>query len=285
MIIYGEYLFLENLITGMIILFFTGKILGEKLNWISLLFCGICCGLYAFILFMEISGLISLLGKVLFSMVIAALAFRRTSLWRTVQGGFVFLAVTVLYGGFAIAILTSFGWVGVTAAAGVYLPPLTYITVTAVAAMSAVMVYFLMNLIRAKRMDERTKVSVKVSIDGSTWFVKGMIDSGNMLRTPFLGSPVCIVRKHLMEKILEGIGDKDRRYTVVPYHSVGVEHGLLEGYRMDEIVIEGEAEKVLRSPVVAVCEENSFFAGESEMDMLLPAIVLERGIYGDDRKA
>lgn len=278
MVIYGEYLFLENLITGMIILFFTGKTLGEKVHPFRMILCGICCGAYGFILFTTIQGIISILGKLLFSIAMVTLAFGKKTLKRTLQNSLIFFVITVLYGGLAIAMITSFGLVGVTAATGIYFPPLTYLSVTAVAAGSAWIIDMLLILLRTKRMEKRTTAVVKMTVDGCTWFMKGLIDSGNALCEPLTGKPVCIVRRDLMDEILKGVELPERRYAVIPYRTIGVDCGVLEGYRVDNLVIEGEKETQLLSPVLAICEEQSFFQEEKDLEILLPGSILERGI-------
>jgi len=279
LVIYGEYLFIENMITGALILSFTAKILGIRLSTPRIILCSACCGGYAFVLFFHMAGLFSIAGKLIFSLAMAVLAFGKASPKRLLQNAAVFLGVTILYGGIAMAILTSFGWTGVTAAAGIYLPPLTYVTITAVASCSAWFVWLLLHIFSVKRLETRTRVKTVITVDRQSWVLQGMIDSGNTLKDPLSGKPVCIVRKTLMENLLLHMEHPERRYTVIPYHSVGVEQGLLDGYRMDKLTVGRE---ILKSPVVAVCEEEHFFRDGQDLEILLPGMMLERGLHGDD---
>jgi hypothetical protein len=76
-VIYAEYLFLENAATGWIILLLTGKVAGIRCNkW--LLFTGsVLCGIYSFVLFLDtLSPVLSLLTKLGFSAVVVFLVFR-----------------------------------------------------------------------------------------------------------------------------------------------------------------------------------------------------------------
>ena len=278
MVIYGEYLFIENMLTGLLILYFTAKILGEPIRLWRFALCGICCGGYAFILFTDIHGLLSLAGKSLFSIAMAFLAFGKASPNRLLRNGFLFFAVTVFYGGIAIAILTSFGWTGVTAVSGVYVMPISYVTITAVAACSAWLVTILLRIIREKRMENRVITEVELELCGHTLQIKGWLDSGNTLKEPITGRPVCIVRPGLMETLLSCMEQPELRYTVIPYHSVGVEKSLLEGYRIDRLVVRG---KSWNSPILAVCEETDFLKKEKDVQILLPGMLLERGLNGD----
>ncbi len=278
MIIYGEYLFLENFITGVILLFFTGKIVGEMPTGLRIFLCGIFSGIYAFVLFLPMGGIISLLGKCAFSLLISFAAFRWKGWKRTLQNGAVFIGTTILYGGIAIALLTSFSWTGVTAAAGVYLPPVTYLTVTAAAVVAALFLWFLLNLMKEKKMEKRFTAEVILIADGKKWSMMGFIDSGNLLTDPITGNPVCIIERKQADLLLESIGTPERRYTLIPYRAVGTDHGILEGYRFDEIHIDG---KSIKSIVVAVSGEQQLFQQDRHFQIILPAALLERGIYGD----
>ena len=137
MVLYGEYLFFENALTGAVILFFTSRILQKRIGIWRYVICSILCGAYAFILFTNLHGLLSFGLKILFSMVIAWLGFGNTSFGNLVRRAAVFMVVTVVYGGIAIALINAFGWTGITAVSGVYMMPATYGIVTVAAVLGA----------------------------------------------------------------------------------------------------------------------------------------------------
>ena len=111
------------------------------------------------------------------------------------------------------------------------------------------------------------------------WRLQGFIDSGNMLREPLSRRPVAVVSRTMMERILSELEDTEVRYTVVPYRSVGVSSGVMDGYRADFVRVDG---RTIKKPVLAVCEDDSFLtAEEGGKQILLPASMLERGIYAN----
>ena len=279
MTIYGEYLFIENFMTGIIILFFTGKILGAKMKPFSTLLCGSCCGLYAFVLFLPLNGIFSWVCKAVFSLLVIFLAFGVRSWKRLVRGGIVFLGVTVFYGGTTIAIITSFRWTSVTAAAGVYLPPLTYITVTAAATAAALFLWILLEILKTRRIEKRRFMETEVIIGDRRWTMKGLIDSGNDLKEPITGRPVSIMDWTQGRKIIEAVEDGASRFTLIPYRGVGVVQGVMEGFRVDRICLDDGT--AIYGAIIALCEEEHFRGREDGMDILLPVSLLERGIYGD----
>ena len=279
MVIYGEYLFLENFVTGIMILFFTGKILGARLRPIPILFCAVCCGAYAFVLFLPFSGLSSWICKGAFSLLMVWVAYHPEHSKKLFYGAAVFLGVTIFYGGIAIAFLTSFSRTGVTAAAGLYLSPLTYCMVTIAAVVAALFLWFLLNILKTKRMECRRIVDVEIQIAGILWKTKGFIDSGNDLREPLTGRPVCVIPRRFAAQLRKKTETPDSRYTVIPYHTVGVDHGLLEGFRTDYIRLSKDI--VVKHAVLAICDEKQFQTMEEGVEILLSSSMLERGIYGD----
>lgn len=282
MSIYGEYLFLENFATGIIILIFTGKILGAKLKVFPIILCGICCGIYAFVLFLSLSGIFSWMCKLAFSFLMIWMAFGVKDRKKLLYGTAVFLGVTIFYGGIAIAFITSFSRTGVTAAAGVYMQPLTYAAVTAAAVCAALFLWFLLDILKTRRMEVRRKIEVELVLGTARWKAKGLIDSGNELTDPLSGKPVCLVHRSFGQKILEDVKDgifTEARYRAIPYRAVGTSRGILDGYRLDAVSFSDGY--VIKNPVIAFCEEEHFYKSDSEIHVLLPSCMLERGIYGD----
>ena len=245
---------------------------------------GICCGAYAFVIFVPLGGLLSWICKGAFSSLMVWAAFRPDNRKKLLYGTMVFLGVTFFYGGIAIAFLTSFSRTGVTAAAGVYLSPLTYVSVTAAATGAALFLWFLLNILKTRRMDGRRIIETELILGTARWKLQGFIDTGNDLTDPLTGGPVCIVDRMLGQRMMKEAGGTDlaeTRYRAIPYRAVGTEQGILDGFRMDAISFPDGF--TVKNPVIAFCEEGHFRGkqGESENQILLPASLLERGIYGD----
>lgn len=83
MVIYGEYLFLENFLTGLIITYFTGRIAGAAAGRLRLLLCGLLCGAFSFTMFAALPGAVTAASKLLFAFAAAAAAFGWQGLRRT----------------------------------------------------------------------------------------------------------------------------------------------------------------------------------------------------------
>lgn len=69
--------------------------------------------------------------------------------------------------------------------------------------------------------------------------VQGLADSGNSLTDPLSGRPVCLIDKVAYEKFLpaEYRRQHPEKFRAIPFHSVGKEHGMLEGFLADQITV------------------------------------------------
>ena len=187
--------------------------------------------------------------------------------------------MTVLYGGTASAFLTGFSWQGTAGPKGMYMPFATYLTVTCAAAAASLFVRLIVDIVKVKRQEARTKVEVTVCMGTEQLHLTGFIDSGNLLREPLSRKPVAVVKAEIMGKLLKAAPDAACRYTAIPYSAVGTEKGIMDGYRADAMVIGG---MTIRNPVLAVCGNCDFPGGEYDRgQILLPESMLERGIYAE----
>ena len=66
--------------------------------------------------------------------------------------------------------------------------------------------------------------------------VEALADTGNCLREPVSGKPVCVLEGEEASRLW----DSSDLFRVVPYHSVGKTKGILKSYLLPELWIEGE---------------------------------------------
>lgn len=88
---------------------------------------------------------------------------------------------------------------------------------------------------------------------GSKITVRALLDSGNSLVEPISGKPVSVIERSLVTKLWE---EEPRIFRVIPYHSIGKQHGILKGYLLPELRVERNGvTKICRDVYIAVCEE------------------------------
>lgn len=111
----------------------------------------------------------------------------------------------------------------------------------------------MIKIIMVCRKDASVFFEVKLSRNGKSVVVKALFDTGNSLVEPISGNIVHIAEYKILKPMLEGDESAKENICVIPYHSVGEEHGMLYGIRMDEMVIliNGEP-RFLYHPIIAI---------------------------------
>ncbi|MGN0377340.1 MAG: sigma-E processing peptidase SpoIIGA [Suilimivivens sp.] len=97
--------------------------------------------------------------------------------------------------------------------------------------------------------------------------VYGLIDTGNGLKDPVSGKEVAV----LEEKVWEGMQKCKRaeKYKIIPFHSIGKENGILEGYQVDQIRIEEKTGfRNLENVIIAVFKGN--ISAKGDYQIILP---------------
>ena len=104
-------------------------------------------------------------------------------------------------------------------------------------------------MLACRRLTETRHIYEVILTEGQENAVyKALFDTGNFLTDPVSGKPVSVVEEtDIMKKWLERYPQK---YKIIPYQSVGKEHGVLEGIVVDELVIQKEKEQVVKKEAV-----------------------------------
>lgn len=96
---------------------------------------------------------------------------------------------------------------------------------------------------------------VMLSYQNKSITTYGFYDSGNCLKDPFTEKGVHIVSEQLMKKL--GL-EKDNP-VLVPYQALGNDAGIIEVYYVDELIVEGEKQRIhLQKCPLGVTKENLF---------------------------
>ena len=299
MVIYGEYLFLENFITGGILLLFTGKLLRCKISKLRLLLGAVLCGAAGFAIFISASPPVGVLIRIGIAGAAVLFGFGgidspKGLLVRTS----VFMALTLVSGGLVMALMLWQKIPSISGAKALYVSPMTYMRLMWAGSLALGFSYWTIRLIRKIRLDMKLCDVAEVEIDGKRFLLKAMIDTGNYLKEPVSGKPVALIAKGAAKKLGDfgspgspesqgNLGDfgspgspkspentKNReRYRLIPFHSVGNRNGMLEGIRTDCIYFRGNQ---IKNAVIAFYDGNF-----EESDIILGRDFLDRGLSGE----
>lgn len=286
MIIYGEFLFLENAVSGAVILMLTGRLCGyrikrgkhgsDKISPLIMTVGSIMCGAYAFVLFVNLHWAVALAGKLAFSAIVVQVVFRPATVKSFGRAVIAFYAVSFLMGGITIAIMYMTGAPGMSANGSLYLYGVKYLYIMVGILASAAIGTWLADNLKEKMHREAVITEIEIHIGEHEWDLKAFIDTGNFLKDPISGYPAVIVSASGERMILNELGDEsESRCCVIPYRSVG-RRGLLYGLRPDYIIVDGME---LRKVVLAFSDDDfAPWNGTDEYDVLLQQQLLERGI-------
>lgn len=94
--------------------------------------------------------------------------------------------------------------------------------------------------------------------------VPGLFDTGNGLIEPVSGKPVAILEEEVWQKMKHA--KRPEKYKIIPFHSIGKENGILEGYEVENIRIEYETgARELSSVLIAVFKGKLSVKGEYQI--------------------
>jgi len=284
LVIYAEYLFIENFIAGLLILLLTGKICGLENSAVRVGIGSIVCGVSAFVIFVEMIPLMAILMKLLisFSIIMISYGKRDMTIKRIMRSIVVFYIVSFVMGGVTIAVMGLRGTQGISSNGFIYTKTPTYITVAAGMAVSYVIMERFIGFLKEKINSERLLREVRIRLGDEEFDLLGYTDTGNHLKDPVMGRPVSVISKSAADAlfIMAGEEEMEKRYCTVPYISAGVRKGMMDGFRVDEMMVISDRGKVsYRSSIFAIYDGDfKERDGVRGFDVLLNRDIVERGV-------
>lgn len=110
--------------------------------------------------------------------------------------------------------------------------------------------------------------TVVIAGDEKPLEVRALIDTGNGLQDPISHKPVAVLDEEVWNNLKRWM--RPEKYKIIPYHSIGKEKGLLEGYEIEKMVVRGSTgEKQFEKVVIAVFKGK--VSGKGSYQMILPS--------------
>ena len=107
------------------------------------------------------------------------------------------------------------------------------------------------------------KCQVTLYLNDTKHTISAIIDTGNSLRDPASGRPVCIISKKEMSMAFAQEKINNVRY--VPYHSVGKQEGVLPAIEVDKMCVHRKEEHWIDKPIIGICDEEISSGGDYAM--------------------
>ena len=255
--IYIDSIFLLNLVMDLYLLLLTVKMLGKTATY-SRIFAGSVVGAAGYCIILCLPG-ISYMLKVLFGMIPVGMLMIKI-VCRTKGIKELFHALGYLYvlsflmGGFitflkgksralqehgdSAAVLAGIGFVGFV---------------------------IFRNLIKAyRKKKENHFCKVNIPGDEGVLTIAALVDTGNGLTDPVSQKPVAILDADEWKNLKRWM--KPEKYKIIPYHSIGKDSGMLEGYEIDTMEVNGSmGRKQFEKVIIAVFKGKVSRKGSYQM--------------------
>ncbi|MBO5416794.1 MAG: sigma-E processing peptidase SpoIIGA [Clostridia bacterium] len=251
--VYVDLLFLINFSMDFLCFFLCAKLLGRKLSLGRALLASALGGIYAnAALFMSLGRILSLLIDIIFCAVMCAVAFYKRGKARSLPLYIlVYFAISMALGGFMTAIFNLLNRADLPLEQGSS-DGISVWMFALLAALSALITLFGGRFFRKKAGQKNAEI--EISYRGKSVRLRGMSDSGNLLREPISGKPCIIADIGALEPIIprkitiaarkknvSALGDMMREdaknIRIVPIKTAGGEGALL-AVRADKITLD-----------------------------------------------
>ncbi len=296
MVIYAEYVFLENFIMNYFILSLTGKFARFKSKRIKFILASSLGALYAFIIFFpSLHFLFSVLMKIACSMLIIIICFTPYHFKDFFRLLGIFYLITLVFGGAGFALFYFSNFNGIISNGIFYITNISVKNIFVSCGVAYILIQFCWSYIQERLSKEKILMDVSIKINDKKVDLKGIIDTGNSLTDPISKYPVIIVEYSAIENILP-IEIKDilldnqafnfdqiiaklsgsswvTRFRMIPYKALGVENGMLIGFKPDNVLIHNDKYyKDIKEIVIAIYNKNLSETGDYKA-LLHPDIV------------
>ncbi|MDE7321500.1 MAG: sigma-E processing peptidase SpoIIGA [Lachnospiraceae bacterium] len=103
-------------------------------------------------------------------------------------------------------------------------------------------------LVLYRRIAGQNIYDVTLTENGENIALRALFDTGNLLCDPVSGKPVSVMEE--TDEIRQWLAKYPQKYRIIPYQSVGNEHGILEGIVVDRMMIQKEEGQVVKKETI-----------------------------------
>ena len=286
MIIYAEYVFLENFIMNYFILSLTGKFAKFKSKRIKFIMASSLGALYAFVIFFpSLHFLFSVLMKIACSMLIIIVCFTPYHFKDFFRLMGIFYLVTLVFGGAGFALFYFNNFNGIISNGIFYIANISIKNIFISCGVAYILIQFSWGYIQDQLSREQILMDVSIEINTKKADLRGIVDTGNSLIDPISKYPVMIVEYNAikdilpteikdilldnkifnLEQIITQLNGSSwvTRFRIIPYRALGTENGMLIGFKPDNVLIYNDKYyRDIKDIIVAIYNRNLSKTGD-----------------------
>ena len=276
MTFYIDLILLENIIMNYIIILATGMICRVDIKQIRILFSSLLGAIYAILTYLiDLQIYTNQITKILISVCMVYIAFNPKKIKNMFKQLLIFYLTSFCFGGAAYYLLYSISPGLIKSINGIFVG----IYPLKIAILGAILGFFVINIsfkiIKNKITKKDMLYDVEIYYKEQKCTIKAILDTGNLLTDPISNVPVIIVegkklKNIIPEVILKNIDivmsdnafkyiedDLKRRFSIIPFSSIGKKNGIIIGFRPDYIKIYTEdGEEIRTKVIVGIYNEN-----------------------------
>lgn len=261
--LYWDLYFIENLILDSVMLLLTLLLMRKRISMRRILiaaFMGAAASTFMLVCGLRF-GLLYILLLLGMGIAMMEIAMKKKQ-WNDIMLGIVYYFTLV----FVFSKLLAGGeWITKNKVSGMV------VAVLVIGGMSAVLFYM---IYQNRKSRQNTIYQVSILEQGRRLDVKALFDTGNALREPISGKPVSILENNVWQAVAEEA--RPERYKIIPFHSIGQEHGILRGMEIDEMIIWTGDRKIVQKQAIIALYEGSLSKDKS-FQMILHQGLLDLG--------
>lgn len=239
MVIYGDILFLENFITGGVLLYLTAVIfrvdLHDHRRVFRMILGSALCGGFSFVIFLSVRTPWNILMEAGFAVLVCLVVFGRR---RLMMRAAAFTLLTCFLGGVTMGLLLAFGHTGMYAPGGIYTGDMKAGVLALFLGASVFAARKIIAVVDRMKFYREHVFTVRIQIGDWEQEVRAFLDTGNGLRDPISGKSVAVASSGLWEHLERSGVISPERFRMIPYSSVGIS-GLLPAVRADVLEFAG----------------------------------------------
>ncbi len=234
MIVYIEYVLLDNFIIDFLILYAVAKILKLRILKLRFLLALVLAVGFAFVTpFLDIAGALLFLVKLLMGAIIVGVAFKLCKVKQFVLAYLCFIFATFLMGGIC------YGLQGFVSGMQILGKQINYQSDFPISLIFVGMAIFYIggkNIYFALR-QKRHNARICATFCGHTLELLALVDSGNQLLDEHTKRPITFISRLKFSSVATGAVDKMRGYEQVICSTVGGKYNVVDTFLVDKLVV------------------------------------------------
>ncbi len=248
MIVYADVIFLENLIINYVILYVTILLTKIKKSNFRILISSALGSAYA-VLSIENNNIFC---KLILSIIMIIIIFPTSNFKKILEILAIFYLISFTTGGTAIALSYFIQEGKINLIEGNVLIKFPILVSSMGVTVGIFLLVFAFKSIKRKISKKDIIYDMEIFLKNKSIKIKALLDTGNMLKDPLTQKSVVVVTKRCLKKILsdeffinmecilggDKIGNIENRIKIIPFNSLGNEHGILLGIKSNKVIVD-----------------------------------------------